>query len=117
MNISRLRQFAENLIFYIDRLIFLIARLVLWSFLGLCVFAYAILTYALICVTAVVAVLGILGPLGDQVMTWLKTGNIPPRDLYWAIAGETCAITNGQWKVPVGKDTCRTIYIQFTGWV
>lgn len=56
-------------------------------------------------------------PLSQQAKTWLKTGVIPPKDLYWYTADVKCAATNWQAKGWEGMDLCRPNYIHFTDWV
>lgn len=56
-------------------------------------------------------------PVYQQALSWLKTGVVPPRDLYWFFADVSCAATNWQAEGFEGMELCRPDYIEFTDWV
>lgn len=67
--------------------------------------------------TLIIAMLFILKPLFEQALSWLKTGIIPERDLFWATADVRCEATGYQAKGFEGMEICRPDYIHFTDWV
>jgi len=67
--------------------------------------------------TLIIAILFILKPLLDQALSWLKTGVVPERDLFWATADVRCEATGYQAKGFEGMELCRPDYIHFTDWV
>lgn len=65
----------------------------------------------------IAGVLGIVVPLFEQGATWLRTGTVPSRDLYWATAPVRCEATRGLARGFDGMSLCRPDYIQFSEWV
>jgi hypothetical protein len=60
---------------------------------------------------------GIVLPLFDQISGWLKTGEMPTRDLIWAQSPRACEATNGVDIGFAGKDFCRRADYSVDGWV
>jgi len=56
-------------------------------------------------------------PIFQQIMSWLKHGVIPERDLFWFIAEPKCYNTGWVAQGWKGMDLCRVENINFTGWV
>jgi len=56
-------------------------------------------------------------PLVQQVMYWLRYGELVDRDLYWLIAEASCAQTNWQAMGWEGKELCRNEALYQTGWI
>ncbi|WP_041768278.1 hypothetical protein [Pseudovibrio sp. FO-BEG1] len=73
--------------------------------------------YVLIIALVVFAVSFIFLPIFDQAVSWLKTGTIPDRDLFWFTANVSCAATGGYARGWEGMDLCRPDSIYFTDWV
>jgi len=72
---------------------------------------------ALIVVSFIFSAFFIALPLFNQAASWLRTGAMPERDLFWATASDRCEAT--QWYALgwEGKDLCRPDSIHFTEWV
>lgn len=75
------------------------------------------IVYGLGLVSLIVGIMWIFKPLFDQAISWLKTGTIPERDLFWATADVRCAATGGQARGWDGMELCRPDSIHFTDWV
>lgn len=65
----------------------------------------------------IIAFLFIIKPLLEQALSWLKTGIVPERDLFWATANVRCEATGYKAKGFEGMELCRPDYISFTDWV
>jgi len=62
-------------------------------------------------------ILMVILPIGQQIVYWLRYGDIIPRDLFWLFAPPSCAATNWQARGWEGKDICRSETLYQTGWI